>query len=377
MQQSERLLPPRLCVEDTRLIIERFETEDQDIVSYFNELKSEDLESRFQTALKVGVISLRTVGLTEKVDYIQKEFNLLNNRFTETVEKTMQALNEKFEEIFGEEGKVPRVLQEHFGEDGRIVKEVFDPMREGSPLYGVRVELQGELRRLGEQLGINKAVMEVKEKTPLKGHDFEDFCERILSKIVRHYGDILERASDRAGKVRHSKKGDCVVTLNSKDSMKIVFEVKDAGRFSVREILRILDEAMKNREASYGVFIVKNIESLPDSVGWFSEYNGNQLVCALSSEKFKTEELHEEIMFIAYRWAKTKIQLEAAREEKVDPIFIRDKVAALKSKLADLSAIRTQCGNIEQANETIRGLTRQIERDLNEQLDSILIPLER
>ena len=62
-----------LRVEGNRLIIGTYKIEDQEIVSYFADVKPEELQSRFETALKVGVISLRTIGLTQKIDYIQKE----------------------------------------------------------------------------------------------------------------------------------------------------------------------------------------------------------------------------------------------------------------------------------------------------------------
>jgi hypothetical protein len=284
-------------------------------------------------------------------------------------------LGQKFEDIFGEKGKVAELLSMHFGEDGKIVKEIFDPMREGSPLYELRTELQGELQKLRTDLGISEAVKEIKEKTPLKGYDFENFCEHILTKIARQSGDILERTSDKVGKVKLSKKGDFVVTVGGKRGAKIVFEVKAVGTFSIPEILRNIDEAIKNREARYGIFLVKNVKSLPESVGWFNEYSGNQIVCALSSERFGNDEMREEIMHIAYKWAKAKVMLESFKEVSVDPAFVRNRVSNIKTKLADLTNIRTQCNNIEKASDETRQLTRKIEREINEELSSMLTAL--
>ena len=134
--------------------------------------------------------------------------------------------------------------------------------------------------------------------------------------------------------------------------------MKDVGHYSGPEIIKNLDEAMKNREASYSIFVVKYVESLPNSFGWFNEYDGNKLVCALSAERLEDEQLHEEIMCIALKWAKMKMLVETSKDEKINPVFIRERVSAVKEKLANLSAIRTQCGNIEEASGKVRAVTR-------------------
>ena len=195
----------RVVSEGGHFSVQGYETEDEDIVSYFSGLEADEALARFETALKVGVISIRTIGLTERIDYVQKEFNLLNSKFDSTIQNTLQSLDQKFEEIFGEKGKGIEVFEDHFGEDGRVVKEVFDPMREGSPLYELRIELRNEMQRLRTEMGISQAVEDIKKKTPLKGYDFEDFCEGALSKAARQVGDVLY-GCDRAGKVKLSRK---------------------------------------------------------------------------------------------------------------------------------------------------------------------------
>jgi hypothetical protein len=153
------------------------------------------------------------------------------------------------------------------------------------------------------------------------------------------------------------------------------FEMKDVGAFSQPDIINTLNEAMKNREASYGILVVKSVESLPASVGWFNEYSGNQLVCALSSEHSEEPILHEEIMFIAYKWAKARTLLETIKEERIDAVFVRDRIAAIQAKLSSLKAIRTQCSNIEKSSDEIKALLKDAEREIREELASILTGL--
>jgi hypothetical protein len=355
-----------------KMVVRDFSTEDNDIVSYFKDYEnSDELQERFESVLKVGVVATRTVGVTEKIDYIQKEFNILDTKFKDTFTDVTSELDNKLEEMFGEEGTFSSLLEEHFGEDGVLVKELFDPNKEGTPLYNLKSELEHKIEEIKEKLGISEAVEEIKSKTPLKGFDFEDYCQHILSRIARIHGDQLDKTGTKAGKVKLSKKGDFVLTLGHKIGKKIVLELKDGGKFSLNEIQHTMDEAIRNREATYGIFVVKNMESIPESVGWFNEYNGNQLVCALGNKE-SDGMLHEEILYIAYKWAKLKTLLESLQEKKMDASFIIQKATTIKNKLEEFKAIRTQCSNIEKSNEEIRTISRRAEKEISEQLTEII-----
>jgi hypothetical protein len=357
-----------------KMLVKDFETQDNEIVSFFKDYEDrpQEIKEKFENTLKVGVVAVKTIGVAEKIDYVQKEFNELDNKFKDTFTTVTEELDEKLEGMFGEEGTFSDVLEEHFGENGKIVKELFDPNREGTPLYNLKMEIEKKLEVIKEKLGIKEIKEEIISKTPLKGFDFENYCESILSKIARIYGDVLEKTGTKAGKVKLSKKGDFVLTLGHSERRKsIVVELKDGGRYSLNEIQRTMEEAINNREAMYGIFIVKNTESLPESVGWFNEYNGNQLVCALGNKE-SNGILHEEILYIAYKWAKLKIVLESLKEKKFDASFVNEKVSTIKNKLEEFKAIRTQCSNIETASEEIRTISRRAEKSMNEQLSQIL-----
>ena len=76
------------------------------------------------------------------------------------------------------------------------------------------------------------------------------------------YTDIVEFTGGTTGKLARNKKGDHVVTFANEDgslsNIKAVFESKDDKSFnSVTKVRDELDEAMKNRESSVGVFVVK------------------------------------------------------------------------------------------------------------------------
>jgi hypothetical protein len=320
----------KITVEGNQVIVEEFQTNDHDIVSYFENFgESDDLGQKLENALKVGIVAMKSIGVAGNVNYVEKAFDHLDSNF-----------KQKLDLVFGDNGQFSGVLKEHFGEDGKIIKELFNPNREGSPLYALKQEMDKNLSEIRDKLGINAAIEEVVEKSTQKGFDFEEQCGKKLEWIAEIHSDKLERTSNENGKL-NSKKGDFVIMLGG-IGKKIVFEMKNKGTVSLPEIQRELKESMENREADYGIFVVKNKESIPKSIGWFNEYDGNQLVCAVENGDGDSM-IDGEIIHIAYKWARARLRLESSKEKKLDPSLIIEKTGSIKKKIADMRKIKTQC----------------------------------
>jgi hypothetical protein len=107
------------------------------------------------------------------------------------------------------------------------VKELFDPLKEGTPLNELRKMPTEELTKLRDAVGIEQGKEEMKQRSTQKGKDFEDECEEFLSKIVKvHMGDMLERTSDMVGEITNSKKDDFTINVSGKAEYRIVVEAK-------------------------------------------------------------------------------------------------------------------------------------------------------
>ena len=350
----------KIQLEDNRLIVKEFETTDADIVSYFSNLEeSSNINEKFENALKIGVVAVKTIGVAGNVNYVEKAFSNLDLNF-----------KQRIDQVFGDNGQFSNLLKGQFGEDGKLVKELFDPNREGSPLYSLKRELVDNLSEIRNKILFNAGVEATVEKSPQKGFDFEDYCEQKLGWIASIHSDKLERTSDIIGKVSGSKKGDFVLTL-SDIGKKIVFEMKDRDKISLKDIQKELDESMENREADYGVFVTKNRDSLPDSVGWFNEYDGNHLVCALENNDGDTM-IDGEIIHIAYKWSRAKLRLETNKEKKLDASFILEKISDIQTNLGELRRVKTQCTNIEKSAGIIKEVSKTTETQIKKDLDEIL-----
>jgi hypothetical protein len=397
LKQGDKL-SQSIQITDSKLTIQDFEIEDTEVLECFKDVKPEDIENRFRLALRIGLIALKTIGTTERIDYIQKEFNKLDTKFNEVLQGTADQLSEKVNDIFGEKGTMPSIIEKTFGEEGKvnslmenhlgdkgtfsqqlekyfgknglIVKELFDPTIEGTPLNQLKKSLTEELQAIKKAIDIEEAQEEAREKSTQKGADFEDICEELLDDIVKnHKGDTFQRTTTIKGQITNSKKGDFIVDVTGKTEYRIVVETKDWESLTLPKINQEIDEALKNRGAKYGILVSKWNEAFPRGVGCFNYYNDDRIVCSLGSRE--DEILHKEILHTAYCWARANILRKSANCEKVNFELIDNNLNQIKSQLDLFNNIKSQCNNINTASKKIVEATDDIEAKIQQSLRNI------
>ena len=345
-------------LEDGKLIVNHFETTRSEIVSYFGNMEeSADLGQKLEDALRMGVIASRSVDTVGNVDYVESAFDKMGSDF-----------GRQLDSAFGAGGKFSELLESHFGENGKIVRQFLDSSRDGSPLNILKRDLEVSLAKILTTLAEQEGARRVLKKTVQKGLDFEAQCEERLAEIAKMYGDKLERTGMSPGEMQASKKGDFVITLG-KTGRKIVFEMKDRVNNSQNYIEKELSGAMENRGAEYGVFVAKNISTIPKSVGWFNEYNGDRLVCAMENENGDSM-MNGEMISLAYRWARTRLDLESKMD--VDSEVVKKKVEAIRKKIMELDGIKIQCANIGRATKKITETTESTKARIEEETVGII-----
>lgn len=363
-------------VKDGKLVVQNFVTENDEVVSYFEEMKPQDIERRFATSLNVGVIALKTIGTTEKVDYIQKEFDKLNSQFSEVLSGTKEEISTNIDSVFGERGTFQELLEKHFGENGLIVKDLFDPMKDGSPINQLKRIILDELDTMQKNLGTKEAEEKIIQRTALKGPKFEDLVEVLLGEIVKpNIGDELSRTGNDVGEITDSKKGDFIIDVKGKSEYRIVLETKDRTTISLPEIQEELDEALKNRSAKFAIFVSKWVEALPNSVGCFNCYRDDKIVCGLGSKGDQV--LHKEILHTAYFWARTNLLKKSKKVTEVNFSLIDNKLEELKNQFDSFNDIKRQCSNIEKASQKIKDSCDEIKERVSETLKEIAAELEK
>lgn len=356
-----------------KLTITDFQTADPEVVEYFANQKPGLRQDRLVSTLKTGVMALKGAQIGERVDYVQKEFQKMNQKYNNTLGLTLQEMESMYDGYMGENGKFRQIMTENFGKDGILLKEIFDPNLEGSPLNKLQTAWRSDISNLKQELGIKEKEDELISRTTLKGADFEDHCQDLLEGSAKVFGDILEKTTSIAGKVKRSKKGDFVLTL-ADSSKKITFETKDVGTISANEVRKTLDEAIENREASYGVLVAKSVEAFPKSIGWFQEIGKDKLVVALGSDS--EEPFHDELLLIAYKWARAKVYSQNLKEKQVDAELIESKIEAIRQKIQKFRTIKTECSNIEKSSNNIKSTTEALAKEIGMDLNDMNKSLE-
>lgn len=338
---------------DGKIVIENLEIKDEETLEYLSE--KEDIENKIRTALKLGVLSLRSGETTQNVDYVQKRFNKLEN----TLDDQIGELQDEFEE------KVSNKL----GENGDLVDE-FNPNEPGTPLHDLRTNLEDKIQQLRTDLEVEEAEEEMKEDTHLKGHEFEDQLEILLGNIVQRTGDELEFTGDETGKVADSKKGDFLIKLQNSD-LRIAVEAKNA-KYSKPKIKEEMEGVLENRDADYGIFFSKQKEAIPQSLGWFTEIEGNYLIVPLTEDQQDLEDGSLELVNIAYKWAKIRAKSKASvDEETTDLSEISQKLEAMSSELGKFSQIKGKASKIRKRANEIDELSEKIKTDVEEEIEEI------
>ena len=154
---------------------------------------------------------------------------------------------------------------------------------------------------------------------------------------------------------------------------KIVFEIKDIGSISTSKIQDTLKEAMDNREASYGVLVVKYIDSLPKSVGSFQEFGNNMLACGLCATD---GDVNDELLKIAYKWSQSRTLSQNLTSSQVNAEFIESEIDSIRQKIDKFRKIKADCTNIEKSSKNIRSTTETLADEINTELDNMNKSLE-
>jgi len=336
-----------VTVKNKKLTIQDFETTDPELLEFFEQISPELRQDRLVSTLRIGVIALKGVHTGERIDYIQNEFQKLHQKYDKILDQTLEGMQSMCNGYMGENGEFIQTINEKFGEGSILFKEISD---------------------LRQDIGIKQNVDEIKNKTTLKGADFEDHVEVMLHKNAKVFGDIIESTTNTVGKVKRSKKGDFVATI-PETRKKITFEIKNVASISANEIQKTLDNAIENREASFGVLIVKSVESVPKSMGWFQVLSGNKLVVALGSDDEET--FQDEFLLIAYRWARSIINSKNLKEKQIDPQVIKEKTNSISQKIQKLKTIKTDCNNIEKTSKSIKTTVESLTDEIGEELDCL------
>ena len=332
------------------------------------------------------------VPVTDLVQRTQREINQQLQTTLSAIQVTQKAMGKTLEETFDTDSRSSHIqlfLNQVTGLSQRL-ESALDPSREGtvlreflkrfneavaqaekSPLLqekidGLRDEMKAVVTGIQTQNLAEKAFDEEKasliDASPSKGLYFEDLVLNDLRHIAEVRNDLVEVVGTQPGKGT-SKKGDLLYYISSIRS-RIVFELKDYGssKFTFAKIKGLMDDSRANRDAPYGVFLVKNESCLPEGIGRF--YMADDFIIA-------THEFVEIATKVAIMMTHQKLA-RMVSQEGPDWMSIEMNIEEMKTTLEELSDLESSCATASKAITKTSDGIRRVSRNLTEKIESLL-----
>ncbi len=387
-----------LKIKHDRAVINDLEITDSRIVDYLNEFdNAQEQEDAFMRALRVGVTTMKLAKTSQQEEFVERKFGEMQRDFQgeiERIEDEVEAkfgddgdvpkifedhlgqngnLNQQIEDAFSDDGPFKQRLDEELGEDGERIQEALDPDREGTPTYRLKQAFQDQIRslhdKIEEQAATEEATEEIRQRTTLKGDDFEDTVNNILSDLVYGTSDELEFTGETIGEIGSRKVGDFVITLND-TGQRIVIEAKSSTGYSQRDIKDELDDAIENRDADYGIIVFECESYIPNKIGYFHEFDNQRLSVALSETN--EDDIEPGFLRIAHNWAKTRaVQGYVDSGTAFEPEVVQAAVREVGDSIDRFTTIRKKTTSIKKTANEIDVELDEIEAEVKSELTDI------
>lgn len=389
---------PRVEVDDNCAHITDVEIADSTVVEYFQQFDNEqERKDAFVRALRVGVTTMDLAETSQQEEYVERKFTEMQRDLQEEIDRIEDEVEEKFgdnghvpqifddhlgqdghlrqhiEDAFSEDGPFTERLDEELGEDGERIQKALDPDTEGTPTYRLKRTLQDQIQdlrdKIEEQATAEETEEEIRQRTTLKGDDFEGTVENILSNLVYNTSNEVEYTGDTVGEISGRKVGDFVVTLND-TGQRIVVEAKSDSGYSQRDIKHELADAVENRDADYGIIVFECESYIPNKVGYFHEFDSERLSVAL--KETEDDDVEPGFLRIAYNWARTRaVQGYVDSGTAFDPEVIQNAVSEVSDSIDRFSTIRKKTTSIRKTANEIDEELEEIEGEVKSELADI------
>jgi hypothetical protein len=379
----------RVRVEGDRIVIERLVIHDAPLATFLAERPADDRPELTERALRIGLLALQDAGVTVNVDVVRAEFEKLvrqaesvnekaaialegtlranfadgDGRLPRTLEKFLGdrgALKTMVDELFDESkrdsaiGRIGTMLERYFDGDASKLAHLLDPTRLNSPMHQFRQEMTAGFKSLEERLVAIEAAAAARgaerARSTAKGGDFEDLLEAMLADLARGAGDLLDRTGTEAGAVMKSKKGDFVLTLDTRiargSDVRVVIEAKDRP-MSMRAMREELREAKENRGAAVAVVVFSQAHA-PSGVAPFNLV-GDDVYCVIDPDAPDPATLEAAIRLARLLALASLVE----REVEVDAAAIATALTAIREQIEVVRTLKAQLTSIQTATKAV------------------------
>ena len=360
----------RVRLDGERIVVERLVVHDPALAAFLAERPADDRPALLERGLRIGLLALQDAGVTvnEKAALalegtLRANFADGDGRLPRTLEKFLGdrgALKTMVEELFDEKkrdsaiGRIGTMLERYFDGDASKLAQLLDPTRLNSPMHQFRQEMTAGFKSLEERLVAIEAAAAARgaerARSAAKGGDFEDLLEAMLADLARGAGDLLDRTGTEAGALLKSKKGDFVLSLDSRVArgcdVRVVIEAKDRP-MSMRAMRDELREAKENRGACVAVAIFTPSHA-PSGVAPFNLV-GDDVYCVIDPDDPDPATLEAAIRLARLLALASLVE----HEVEVDAAAIAAALTAIREQLEVVRQLKTQLSSIQNATKAV------------------------
>ena len=415
MEAATPLRQPRVHVLMGRVIVENVVVDDPATASFIDRRMDagEDASQVVIDAIEIGARVLEREQAAVDAEFVRGEFEKVSREvetaFTDKARVVAEFFGAKVDEVFGaENGHLAKELRRLFGDGStaavqhqlrQIMLEQSAKMREdllrqfssadgSNPLADFKAahlrsandasrRQEAQLEAMREQMTAVKLELQrlhsEREKalevaaeharSTAKGRPYEEAVAEAVDLIARGQGDDCEAVGDFGG--AGGRKGDVVVDIDGCSGSargRIVFEAKHS-RKGRKEAMAELEEAMAQRSADYGVWVVPSEDRLPARAHGLREVGGDKLFVVYDPEDGSRLALE-----VAYSLARARVLMAKGGVEGLDAPALRAETERALGAMDDVRRIKLHltnaAGGIESARGVLEGMVDRVRAHL-------------
>jgi hypothetical protein len=389
MEAATPLRPPRVAVLGDVVVADGLAVRDRCAVELVRERAAagHDPAEVLVDAVEIGARVLAREQAEVNADFVRTEFEKVSREvegtFTEKARLVAEFLDKRVNEVFApENGQLAKELERMFGAESavavqhqlrQVMAEQSARMREDllkqfssadahNPLADFKAgtiaamkraaeQQDANLRALHEQIAALKGevvkLQSEREKqlevaaeharSTAKGRPYEEAVFDAVDALARARGDDCDAVGDLPG--TGGRKGDVVVGVDGAEGparARIVIEAKNSYVPKNKAVAE-LDDAMAQRDADYGVWVVPSEELLPGRGPQLREVNGDKLFVVFDPQEDRGLGLE-----VAYSLARARTIMAKASADGLDGGALRAEVERALAAMDDVRRIKLQ-----------------------------------
>jgi len=300
--------------------------------------------------------------LAEDIETVRREFSL---------DHEDGALSRLVKQVQEAAGEVKRNLTLDLDSSpmARLRRELLDVL---NTVKRANADFQSEVR---SKLAEMTARREESDRSTLHGLDFEDAVGAFLEREVEGSGDVVEKTSQKAGRIQRCKLGDYVLTLGADSAAsgsRVVVEAKDNKSYDLKVALEEIAQARDNREAQVGLFVFSKAAA-PTSLRMLDRF-GNDVVAVWDRD----DNSFDAVLRAGLSLVRALAVKERSASERTEADFssIDDALRRIAKAAESLEDIAAMAGTVRSNGEKIRNQAEKLRGDIEKRLGTLYEHLE-